>query len=57
LREAAEQRDLCGVTLAAGPVALVPHFTQEHLVVVAAGEVPTATQLQGLIHRGLEVTV
>ena len=54
--ERAEQRDLFGVTLAAGRVA-VQHLPQERLVVVAAGEVPTAPQLQGPIHRGLEVTV
>ena len=52
-----EQRQLFGVTLAASCVALVQQFAQERQVILAAGEVPTATQQQGLIHRSLEVTV
>jgi hypothetical protein len=55
--ERTEQRGLFGVTLAAGRVALVQHLPQERLVVVAAGEVPTAMQFQGPIHRGFGLTV
>jgi hypothetical protein len=52
-----EQGQLFGQTRAASCVALVQQFPQERQVILAAGEVPTTTQQQGLIHRRLEVTV
>jgi hypothetical protein len=45
------------VPLPAWRVALVQQFPQERAEVVVAGEVPTATQLQGLVQGVLEVTM
>ncbi len=54
-REWPEDGQFLGVPLLPGRVARGDHRLEKSQVFLAAGEVPAATQVQGLVHRGLEV--
>jgi hypothetical protein len=56
-RKRPQRRQLLGVPFAPGHIARGDHFLEESQVLLAAAEVPAATQMQRLVHGGLEVPV
>jgi hypothetical protein len=56
-RKVTQRRPFFRELLLPVPIAVGHHIAQEFLVFLPAGEVPAATQPQGLVHRVLEMSV